>query len=156
MMRRIRNSVLLATFAAMTGCGQPNAPDKTSPSAAHDDHPAAAHAGPFELVDAEEVFRVSFHPEPGPIRTSAPFSMHVDVTRIATGQPIGDEAMLFVDAAMPEHRHGMNTQPRVHRAGPGHFDVDGMLLHMPGRWELYFDVVEGAVTRRAMLELELE
>ena len=31
-----------------------------------------------------------------------------------------------------------------------------MLLHMPGRWELYFDVGEGALTERAQIEVELE
>jgi NHL repeat len=65
-------------------------------------------------------------------------------------------ARLRVDAAMPEHRHGMNTEPVVTPRGAGQFGVEGLLLHMPGRWELYFDVTDGAVTERAQLDFILE
>jgi len=109
-----------------------------------------------ELADADKVFKIAFRPDPYPIEASRPFSLQVDVARVASGAPIGDDTSLIVDAAMPEHRHGMNTQPRVRRVGPGKFVADGMLLHMPGRWEIYFDVVEGAVTRRATHVVELE
>lgn len=60
-----------------------------------------------------------------------------------------------VDAAMPEHRHGMNTDAVVTPQGGGRFGVQGMLLHMPGRWEIYFDVTEGGVTERAQLDFIL-
>ena len=63
---------------------------------------------------------------------------------------------LSVDAAMPEHGHGMNRVPEVRHAGDGRYVVDGMLLHMPGRWEVYFDVTDGALTERAQIEVELE
>jgi hypothetical protein len=63
---------------------------------------------------------------------------------------------LRVDAAMPEHRHGMNTEPVVTPRGGGRFDAQGLLLHMPGRWEIYFDVTERGVTERAQLDFILE
>jgi hypothetical protein len=66
------------------------------------------------------------------------------------------DVRLRVDAAMPEHRHGMNTEALVTPTGPGRFGVEGLLLHMPGRWELYFDVTDGAVTERAQLDFILE
>ena len=62
------------------------------------------------------------------------------------------DVRLRVDAAMPDHRHGMNTEAVVTSTGAGRFVVDGLLLHMPGRWELYFDVTDGAVTERAQLD----
>lgn len=65
-------------------------------------------------------------------------------------------ARLRVDAAMPEHRHGMNTQAVTTPSGAGRFGVEGLLLHMPGRWELYFDITDGAVTERAQLDFILE
>jgi cytochrome c peroxidase len=47
---------------------------------------------------------------------------------------------LKVDARMPEHRHGMNYAPAVKRTGPGRWRAEGLMLHMPGRWELVFEL----------------
>jgi hypothetical protein len=54
-----------------------------------------------------------------------------------------------VDATMPQHGHGMNYRPTVEALGDGRFRADGMLLHMPGRWQLSFTV--GGETLRAPL-----
>ena len=58
-------------------------------------------------------------------------------------------ATLRVDARMPEHRHGMNYQPSVTRVGPGRYRAQGLMFHMPGRWELVFELrwASGAVQR---------
>lgn len=61
---------------------------------------------------------------------------------------------LSVTAAMPEHEHGMDTVSRVSRDGDV-FAVEGMLLQMPGRWEVYFDLTDRGVTERAVLELNV-
>ncbi len=60
---------------------------------------------------------------------------------------------LRVDAQMPEHRHGMNYRPTVSSRGEGRFAVAGLMLHMPGRWELTFDLrgADGAETLRTNL-----
>ena len=55
---------------------------------------------------------------------------------------------LTVAATMPEHRHGMNYRPSVTAAGAGMYRADGLLLHMPGRWELMFGVRTGGWTER--------
>ncbi|MCY3003971.1 MAG: FixH family protein [Planctomycetota bacterium] len=62
---------------------------------------------------------------------------------------------LTVDAAMPQHGHGMNRVPRVSRLEPGHFLVEGMYFHMTGKWELYLDITHGALTERAQVVVEL-
>ena len=49
---------------------------------------------------------------------------------------------LKVDAHMPAHRHGMNYSPKVTALGPGRWRAEGLMLHMPGKWELVF-VVDG-------------
>ena len=49
---------------------------------------------------------------------------------------------LKVDAHMPEHRHGMNYAPKVTTIGPGRWRAEGLMLHMPGKWEFVF-VVDG-------------
>jgi hypothetical protein len=62
----------------------------------------------------------------------------VDVTACPkTGQPQPDA--LKVDAQMPEHRHGMNYVPTVKALGPGRWHAEGLMFHMPGRWELAFE-----------------
>ena len=51
---------------------------------------------------------------------------------------------LKVDAQMPEHRQGMNYRPEVKRTAlsekAGQWRVEGMMFHMPGRWQLAFEL----------------
>lgn len=156
-MQIMRISVSMAILISIAGCEQPKAGGTSQTTHGREGASTSKNpGGSVKLFDAEKTYRIEFSAEPSPIGTSAPFLLHVNVTRASTGEPVGDESSLVVDAAMPEHRHGMNTQPRVSRVGRGQFDVEGMILHMPGRWEIYFDVTEGAVTRRATLQLELE
>jgi len=54
------------------------------------------------------------------------------------GNPIPEN--LKVDAHMPEHRHGMNYAPEVKPLGPGRWRAEGLMLHMPGKWELVFEI----------------
>ena len=63
---------------------------------------------------------------------------------------------LRVDARMPEHRHGMNYRPTVAATGPGRYVAQGMMFHMPGRWQLVFDVQRGGRTERLATDILLE
>lgn len=55
---------------------------------------------------------------------------------------------LTIDAHMPEHRHAMNYKPSVTATAPGVWRADGLLLHMPGKWEFVFVAgVEGGTER---------
>ena len=63
---------------------------------------------------------------------------------------------LRVDALMPEHRHGMNNRPTVIKSGDGVYVAEGMLFHMPGRWQLIFDVERDGRVERLSTEMELE
>jgi len=91
--------------------------------------------------------------EPAPIPENEPFALTVWV--LDRDGELAD-VDLSVDAAMPEHGHGMNRVPRIVEREDGGFQVDGLLFHMPGRWELYFDVTRGALTERAQVEVVLE
>jgi hypothetical protein len=57
---------------------------------------------------------------------------------------------------MTEHRHGMNYRPRVFGQGAGRYVVEGLLFHMPGRWQLVFDVERGRRTERLETDVVLE
>lgn len=60
-----------------------------------------------------------------------------------------------VDATMPEHRHGMNYRPSVKRLGDGRWRVEGLMFHMPGRWELRLDVQAGGTTEQLLDTISL-
>lgn len=53
-----------------------------------------------------------------------------------------------VDAVMPEHRHGMNYRPSLKPLGEGRWRAEGLMFHMPGRWELQLDVDHGGKRQR--------
>jgi hypothetical protein len=76
-----------------------------------------------------------------PIRVSEFFSLEVALCS-REGQP--RISTLRVDAQMPEHQHGMNYRASVRPQGPDRFVVEGLLFHMPGRWEFTFDINAGA------------
>ena len=61
-----------------------------------------------------------------------------------------------VDASMPEHKHGMNYRPGVTTVRPGTYRAEGLLFHMPGRWDLTFDLVAGNTTERVTQTIRLE
>ena len=62
----------------------------------------------------------------------------MDVGACAKGGALPET--LKVDAQMPEHRHGMNYRPEAKRTGEGRWRVEGMMFHMPGRWEIAFEL----------------
>ena len=66
------------------------------------------------------------------------------------------DVSLAVDAAMPQHGHGMNRVPKIERLPDGGFRAEGLLFHMPGKWELYFDVARGPLVERAQVDVEVE
>lgn len=61
-----------------------------------------------------------------------------------------------VDATMPEHRHGMNYRPSVSSPQPGIYRGEGLMFHMPGRWDLTFDLVSAVATERLTGTLRIE
>jgi hypothetical protein len=137
------------------GAGQP--PAGAEP--AHGRPPPAdpERAGFAAAASNDGSWRVLYRPLAGAIERGAPFAIEAWVLEPASGR--GAEGVsLAADAAMPEHEHGMNREPRVvaDAAAPGRFEVEGLLFHMAGRWELYLDVTQGALTERAQFEVMLE
>ncbi|MAW59537.1 MAG: hypothetical protein CMJ94_01735 [Planctomycetes bacterium] len=63
-----------------------------------------------------------------------------------------DATLVDVDADMPAHKHGILTDPSIELQEDGRYRVDGMLLHMPGDWEIYLDLqyANGAVHRQTI------
>ena len=63
---------------------------------------------------------------------------------------------LRVDATMPAHRHGMNFQPKIAATGPNTYRAEGMMFHMPGKWQLGFEQRAPAPSVRVTTDIEIE
>jgi hypothetical protein len=71
----------------------------------------------------------------------------------AAGRPL---QIVRIDAQMPEHRHGMNYEPSLRATDSGRTRADGLLFHMPGRWQFSFDIKDGVSTRQLTADYVLE
>ena len=115
---------------------------------------AARACDPAGLGDVDTLsapgYAIAFKPDPAPITTGTPFALDIFVCTDA-GKPA--PSTVAVDAAMPEHRHGMNYKPLITSRGDGYFRAEGLFLHMPGRWVISFDF--GAGSDKVHLEADL-
>jgi hypothetical protein len=106
-------------------------------------------------------------PPPGPVRWSAAasdgrvrgeigpdagsvavgeFQTWTVALRLADGRPLTG-ARLAIGGGMPQHGHGLPTQPRVTAEfSPGHYRIEGLKLNMHGDWvlEVAFESRSGA------------
>lgn len=117
--------------------------------------PVLAACGPGESVQTAttDAWEVELVVTPDPIPVNEHFTAEVAVRARADGGP---PTSVRVDADMPAHGHGMNTEPRLSPLGEGRWRVEGLLFHMPGSWELYVDVGEGQALERAAFPVELK
>jgi hypothetical protein len=90
-------------------------------------------------------YRLAYRMVPEKIVVGSHFVIELVVCPKAD-QPIPDN--IRIDAHMPDHRHGMNYKPSIKAGDAGRYRAEGLLFHMPGRWELIFDVGAGGKTDR--------
>jgi len=89
-------------------------------------------------------YLMAFRTDPLRIEVGEPFALVVNVCTRRSGAA----ELVAVDASMPEHRHGMNYRATIVAKGDGRFRAEGLLFHMPGRWEITFDVGAGDESER--------
>jgi hypothetical protein len=91
--------------------------------------------------------------QPPPVNELHSWVLHI---RTASGEPV-EHAVVTVAGDMPEHGHGLPTQPRVTgELGQGRYAVEGMKFSMPGFWVITFDITAGDVHDTATIELTLD
>jgi hypothetical protein len=95
---------------------------------------------------------VAYKPAPAPIALGKHFALETIVCAKAGAAP----KSVRVDAQMPEHRHGMNYKARVVAQGDGRWRAEGLLFHMPGRWQFVFDVETGKGRERLVHDFTLQ
>jgi hypothetical protein len=98
-------------------------------------------------------FLVGYRTIPGTPPVGKHFSLDLAVcSKAGTAAPDS----VRVDAHMPDHRHGMNYKAQVSASPGGRYKAEGLMFHMPGRWELVFDVRSGGRTDRLTQSLVIE
>ena len=103
-------------------------------------------------------YTVAYRTAPDPIGVGAHFALDFAVCPRAAAASAAPRTVR-VDATMPEHRHGMNYRPVVTTQPAGGFALyraEGLMFHMPGRWDLTFDVDADGRTERLTGVLLLE
>ena len=93
----------------------------------------------LDKASATGLYRVALLP---PAQAPAINQMHSWKVSLATpdGAPVHG-ATFAVDGGMPQHGHGLPTQPRVTRElGDGSYQLDGMKFSMTGWWEVKLDI----------------
>ena len=133
--RRLGGLALAAAFALALLAGQAAACDRPE-----------GWAGGARVPG--ELWTAWWRSEPAVIPIGAHFSIRFHLC----GPPVD---RVKVRGWMPDHRHGMNYRPGVTLNGLSGA-AEGLLFHMPGRWQLILDVrgVAGRETLTAEAVLE--
>lgn len=108
---------------------------------------AAACPLPVPMMKTENV-QAAWNVEGGPIVVGRIFAIEVQLCPAVA-------VLTRADASMPEHRHGMNYRPSLKPLGNGRWRVEGLMFHMPGRWELQLDVQAAGRTERLLDKIML-
>ncbi|HWQ14834.1 MAG TPA: FixH family protein [Roseiflexaceae bacterium] len=90
-------------------------------------------------ASAAGAYQVSYTPRRGPIAVNQihTWTIHVET---ADGRPV-EGATITVDGDMPQHGHGLPTDPQVTQdLGGGDYLVEGLKFHMPGWWVVDFTI----------------
>ena len=91
--------------------------------------------------------------DPIPINSIHTWKLHVETP---SGEVV-ENATITVDGDMPEHGHGLPTQPKVtQHLGNGDYLVEGVKFQMTGWWVMDFDVTMDGQTDHVQFNLRLE
>lgn len=127
--RRVGRWVLLGLVLALIAAALPMAMRMLRPAPPPD-------VGTVK-VTANGVYRVLLAPERTPVPLQRLHRWTVRVEPVGAAGAAGTPPTVTVDGGMPQHGHGLPTQPRVTgRLSDGRLVIDGMRFSMPGWWEL--------------------
>ena len=118
---------------------------KISETASPDERKAMYSSAPADVdtstarVSTKKLFKVSYESENVPIPIGRIITWKLNV-ETADGRPVKN-AEITVNGDMPEHGHGLPTQPEVARGmADGNYIVQGLKFSMPGWWVITFKV----------------
>ena len=148
MKKRIVSSIFAAAMAFGTaGCIHVMAHG----TQAHQPAPKEFGFGPRE--SARHIYSVTLQPA-DELRVRKLQTVRVRVSD-ADGKPV-DGATISVDGGMPQHGHGLPTQPQVRRSlGDGIYEIEGVRFSMGGWWELKLAIASRAGVDNVTFNLSL-
>lgn len=98
-------------------------------------------------------YRIAYRLIPARVSVGKPFAIDLVV---CPKNALDRLVELRVDAHMPAHRHGMNYKASIDTQGDtGRFRAQGLMFHMPGTWEILFDMRSENGTERMTQEYRL-
>lgn len=136
---RVKVSLLILLLIMLTSCQ-----GTTTPS-------SKVVTAKISLENASQIASQGgrYYIEFSPSITDMPLNQYFDLTVLikgATQQPLSHSVRLTFDAGMKAHNHGMNVKPIIKPLGKGKFKIEGVLLHMPGKWFIRFNLLRGAMS----------
>lgn len=115
---------------------------------------AFAAEATYRALSTDGLYRLTAIPEFEPVSINRLHRWTLAL-ETADGEPVS-AAELTLTGGMPEHNHGLPTQPRITEcAGEGEYLLEGMRFHMPGTWELVVDIEAGPGNDTVILSFEL-
>lgn len=135
--------ILVALVISTSGCSH------LMPGRSHED----ADTSRMRATSAG-TFVVSYQPAGAAVPKRQVHAWTLDV-RTRDGRPV-DGAQITVAGGMPDHGHGLPTQPVMTAAlGNGRYVVDGMKFNMGGYWVVDFAITAPAGRDDVRFELNL-
>jgi len=99
-------------------------------------------------------FKATYSSDPEAVPVNKMMSWKLKVES-ADGQAVRD-AEISVSGDMPEHGHGLPTQPKVTKNfGDGTYLVEGIKFSMPGWWIMNYAIKAGGKTDTVTFNLQL-
>jgi hypothetical protein len=119
----------------------------------------SASAADVNLPDLNGVtdkgFKIEIYSELSPLSINTIHSWHIRV--LDRDDEILELEELNVFGGMPEHDHGLPTQPEVTmRLDNGDYLLEGVRFHMQGRWELQIEFQYAGVDDTAIIDFDLQ
>jgi hypothetical protein len=114
---------------------------------------AAALETPVLTGTTPEGIRIQVFSELNPLAINQIHSWHIRVLN-ADGTRLQPE--LSISGGMPEHNHGLPTAPQITGTlDNGDYLLEGMRFHMPGHWQLRFDLSVDDTEQTAVIDFTL-
>ena len=119
----------------------------------------SANAADVRLPDLSGVtdkgFKIEIYSELSPLSINQIHSWHVRV--LDRDDEVLELEELNVFGGMPEHDHGLPTQPEVTtRLDDGDYLLEGVRFHMQGHWQLQIELQYAGVDDTAIIDFDLQ
>ena len=93
----------------------------------------AAEEPDLEMTTANG-YRLHIHSQLQPLGIN---QIHSWLLELSNSAGAVSDASISVEGGMPEHNHGLPTQPQVtEEIEPGVYLIEGIRFHMPGPWQM--------------------